>query len=423
MAARIDDLLVLDTAVSKTDLAKYLRDRETVLPSDFGGLGDGVADDRAAIQAAFDRAAADQKFAVIPPGTWNVSAGITLGGGARGLIMHGVIRYTGTAAATVLTLGDGGTTRNGEKHYAGLQVVRQTQSDWLDEADIGILVRNIDASVVELRLVSGFTIGLRTLGDGRGVEDSTFHLGRILNNRIGLDIHCATATAWNTSIRYYGGHFAIATGINPNLDRFGIRLSKADGAYSNHNRHVFDAPNFELRQLDPNVAIPFLNETSGSAIIGRALRMEACSPIVARHTELAERVREGQYGGGGDAGPRQWQFDPPQDLPGRHAGDGTGLPHAWRNGGEGVLHRLHGEGQVHQHGGEQQPFEGEGEAMAEQPLPTLAKRRGGAEGDQQIEADDGRRQHERQRHRGLDEAAAAETLIRDTRSFSSAGVF
>lgn len=195
MPARIDDLLVLDTAVSKTDLAKYLRDRETVLPADFGGLGDGVADDRVAIQAAFDRAAADQKFAVIPPGTWNVSAGVTLGGGARGLIMHGVIRYTGTAPATVLILGDGGTVRNGEKHYAGLQVVRQTQSDWLDEADIGILVRNIDASVVELRLVSGFTIGMRTLGDGRGVEDSTFHLGRILNNKIGLDIRCATAAA------------------------------------------------------------------------------------------------------------------------------------------------------------------------------------------------------------------------------------
>lgn len=268
--------------------AKYLRDRETVLPSDFGGLCDGVSDDRAAIQAAFDRAAADQKFAVIPPGTWNVSAGVTLGGGARGLIMHGVLRYTGSAAVTVLTLGDGGTVRNGEKHYAGLQVVRQTQSDWLDEADIGILVRNIDASVVELRLVSGFTIGMRTLGDGRGVEDSTFHLGRILNNRIGLDIHCATATAWNTSIRYYGGHFAIATGINSTIDRFGIRLSRADGAYNNHNRHVFDAPNFELRQLDPNVAIPFLNETSGSAIIARNMRMEACSPIAARHTAGAQ---------------------------------------------------------------------------------------------------------------------------------------
>ena len=84
MAARIDDLMVLGQNISKIDLAKYLRDREAVLPRDFGGLGDGAANDRAAIQACFDRAAADGKLAVIPTGTWNVDAGVTLGGGARG---------------------------------------------------------------------------------------------------------------------------------------------------------------------------------------------------------------------------------------------------------------------------------------------------------------------------------------------------
>ena len=36
------------------------------------------------------------------------------------------------------------------------------------------------------------------------------------------------------------------------------------------------------------MAIPFLNETNGSAIIGRLLRMEACSPIVARYTAGAQ---------------------------------------------------------------------------------------------------------------------------------------
>ena len=60
--------MVLNAAVSKTELAKYLRDREQTIPNDFGGLGDGVADDRAAVQACFDRAAADQKVAVIPLG-------------------------------------------------------------------------------------------------------------------------------------------------------------------------------------------------------------------------------------------------------------------------------------------------------------------------------------------------------------------
>ena len=290
MAARIDDLLVLGQNISKTDLAKYLRDREAVLPFDFGGLGDGAANDRAAIQACFDRAAADKKFAVIPPGTWRVDAGVVLGGGARGLIMQGIIQYTGAtnAPATVLTLGDGGTTRNGEKLYLGLQVTRQIQSDWVSENDIGILARNLDSSLLDLRLVSGFTIGLRTLGDGRGFEDSTLNLGRILNNRYGLDAHAATATAWNTSIRYYGGHFACGTGINPALDRFGVRFSRgAADAYNNHNRHVFDAPNFELRQLEPNIAIPFLNETNGTAIIARNMRMEGCSPFAARHTAAA----------------------------------------------------------------------------------------------------------------------------------------
>lgn len=117
---------------------------------------------------------------------------------------------------------------------------------WSNEANIGICVRNIDAFMVDVRLVSGFTQGIRSLGDGRGIEDSTFHLGRILNCKVGLDVRCATATAWNTYIRYYGGHFAVATGVNLAVDRFGAE----PGAYLNHNRHVFDAPNFELRQRD-----------------------------------------------------------------------------------------------------------------------------------------------------------------------------
>jgi hypothetical protein len=66
-----------------------------------------------------------------------------------------------------------------------------------------------------------------------------------------------------------------------------VRFSRQAGAYNNHNRHIFDGPNFELRQLDPNVAIPFLNETSGTAIIARGMRMEACSPLAARHIGAA----------------------------------------------------------------------------------------------------------------------------------------
>lgn len=39
LSARIDDLLVLNARLNKTDFDKYLRNREAMLPSDLGGLG------------------------------------------------------------------------------------------------------------------------------------------------------------------------------------------------------------------------------------------------------------------------------------------------------------------------------------------------------------------------------------------------
>ena len=69
---------------------------------------------------------------------------------------------------------------------------------------------------------------MRRQGDSRGVEDSTFTLGRIVNNRIGLDLWCATATAWNTSIRYQGGHFARATGTSAYHPDAAPHLGQAD---------------------------------------------------------------------------------------------------------------------------------------------------------------------------------------------------
>lgn len=90
-------------------------------------------------------------MAAIPKGIWSVAAGVVPGGAARGLIMHGVLRYTGTAPASVLTFGDGGAVRNGETLWTGLDVVRATQAGWSSEADIGILLRNFDASWIEVR--------------------------------------------------------------------------------------------------------------------------------------------------------------------------------------------------------------------------------------------------------------------------------
>ncbi|MGG5820501.1 phage tail fiber protein [Falsiroseomonas sp. HW251] len=262
---------------------------ERLSARDFGARGDNVSDDGPALQAAMNAAAASAKTLLLTEGSYRTLSPLTLPGAAAGLIMRGRIVYAGPAGQTALTIGDGGTARNANKIVTGLTVVRATQSDWSSEADIGVVLRNFDASVVEVREVTGFTIGLRTLGDGRGFEDSTLFMGRMLNNKIGLDIHTATAGAWNTSIRYYGGHFAVGSTVNVTQDRFGIRLSAEPGAYVAHNRHMFDAPNFELNARDkPITGIPFLCEVNSRAIIARALRMEGCTGPVARHTAGAQ---------------------------------------------------------------------------------------------------------------------------------------
>jgi hypothetical protein len=262
---------------------------EQLSARDFGATGDGVTEDGPALQAAMNAAGASGKALLIGEGTFRTAQPLTLPGAAAGLTMRGTILYAGPAGQAALTLGDGGTARNASKRHSGLSVIRDGIGDWLNEAEIGILLRNHDASLIEVRRVEGFTIGVRTLGDGRGFEDCTLVLGRIVNNRIGLDAHTLTAGAWNTSIRYYGGHFAVGSTVHVDKDRFGIRLSAAPGAYVAHNRHVFDGPNFELNaEGRPIAGIPFLCEVNSRAVIARGLRMEGCSGFVARHTAAAQ---------------------------------------------------------------------------------------------------------------------------------------
>jgi hypothetical protein len=261
---------------------------EALTARDFGAVGDGVADDGPALQAAMNAATVAGKLLIIGEGTHRTTMPLSLSGDAAGLTMRGSILYAGTWGQAALTIGSGGAARNATRRYTGLRVLRATQSDWSSESDVGIRLVNLDACHVEILQAEGFCIGIQTLGDERGFEDSTLHLGRIANNRYGLDIRTGTASGWNNSITYIGGHFANASSVNPTLPRFGVRFSCAAGAYDRHNAHNFVGPAFELqRQGTPGTvdAIPFLVDVADArAITARGIRMEQCSPYVARHT-------------------------------------------------------------------------------------------------------------------------------------------
>lgn len=273
-------------------VARTVEDKlgERLSARDFGAAGDGVTDDGPALQAAMNAAAASGKVLEIGEGSHRTTSPLTLPGAAAGLVMRGSILYAGPGGSAALTIGDGAATRNQGKSYQGLRVLRASLSDWLDERDIGVVLRNLDACSVSIARVEGFTIGIRTLGVELGFEDSTIHLGRIVNNRIGLDIRTATAEAWNNSVRYIGGHFANSAATHPSMDRFGVRFSCEAGAYNRHNAHLFLGPGFELQRGGGDTgypqrgAIPFLLEAGDErGIQALGVRMEQCSRYVARH--------------------------------------------------------------------------------------------------------------------------------------------
>ncbi|HYZ31013.1 MAG TPA: phage tail fiber protein [Crenalkalicoccus sp.] len=261
---------------------------ERISARDFGAVGNGATDDGPALQAAMNAAAAAARMLEIGEGTFRTTMPLTLPGAAAGLLMRGAILYDGPAGQAALTLGDGGAVDNQAKRYLGLAVLRNQQSDWSSEADIGIRLRNLDACVVQVVRAERFTIGVQVVGDARGSEDSDLHYGRLTDNAIGLDLRTLTASAWMNSLRHHGGHFACSSGTNPGRPRFGVRFSAEPGAYTLHNAHLFLGPAFELqRHGTPGTvdAIPFLVDVDDArGITALGIRMEQCSPFVARHT-------------------------------------------------------------------------------------------------------------------------------------------
>jgi hypothetical protein len=302
-AARADKLLGFDAMGNVSALARggsilaafpgavprSVEDKlgETLSARDFGAVGNGVADDGPALQAAMNAAAAAGKHLIIGEGTHRTTMPLLLGGAAAGLTMRGAILYAGGAGLPALTIGDGGAVRNAPSSTRGLRVVRATVSDWQNHGDIGLVLRNLDASSWRS---AGRGLHHRRPHDGRGARlrgqraasgphhQQPHRPRRALRHRRGLE-HL---------VRYHGGHFACASALHPNKDRFGVRFSAAPGPMWRTTATSSSARPSSCRAQPPIAGIPFLSEVSSRSVVAYAVRMEACSPFVARHTSNAQ---------------------------------------------------------------------------------------------------------------------------------------
>ncbi|MCC7427217.1 MAG: hypothetical protein IT557_09945 [Alphaproteobacteria bacterium] len=216
---------------------------DTISVKDFGAVGNGTTDDRAAIQAAFDSAAAGGKI-LIPEGSYLILATVTLPAAAD-LEMRGRLVYGGSVNEPALVIGAPGQSAR-YRRYHGLRVERSALSNWSNEASVGIRHYNaLNCNPIEILLADRFTIGYQMIAENAGVGVNTVYLGRLSDNKIGLDLRSQSAVGgYVNQNTFIGG--AVNSGGNPLSGRYGVRFSRSAGAYSGHNNNIFLGTNFEL---------------------------------------------------------------------------------------------------------------------------------------------------------------------------------
>jgi len=239
-------------AVTRTAQAKM---RETVSVKDFGAVGDGVADDTAAIQAAvtYAKTLTSPKL-VINNGTYLTSSTLTFD-----LPNYSTIEFIGeiVTATGLPAVRIGSSSAN----IFGLEVfglkVRRLSND-TSGGSTGVQLRNLAWSYVDVRKCIGFQDGVFCYGDqpNGGFSYNEVHLGFVHDNKRNLYLLGAGSGYCNEN-NFYGGSFNHST-TYPAVSTTNLEIAHFPANALNNNR--FYGPSFEDNSALATAAI--INGTS-----------------------------------------------------------------------------------------------------------------------------------------------------------------
>lgn len=212
------------------------------------GVADTSTDNTALLQAALSVAALTSTVLFVPTGTYRLDAPVTLPVSLGGLDMAPGASFLIGHDGVALDTQAGTTAKEFKKHT--IDVVKLVQSDWLSEGSIGFRATNFISSNLNVRRAQGFTIGLQLMGDGAsaGSAFNEITLGRLYNNKIGVDFKTSAANSYVNENTLYGGAIS-PYGVNVSLERMGIRFTQGTGGGTGHYNNVFIKPTFNLSSL------------------------------------------------------------------------------------------------------------------------------------------------------------------------------
>jgi hypothetical protein len=243
---------------------------------DYGATGNGSTDDKIAIQAAADAAAADSGNGgtlYFPPKTFYIASGITIESHVEGV--QAIINTDQNI--TAITLGDGSNYLRDKKIY--LPRVKDTSkvgTGW-SGASVGVKCVNLLECEIHTSCIENFSSGLLiTTSGAKGTAYNQFYLSLFDDNKIQLKLAPVDQDGWVNENTFYGGRFLFNDAEGTAVS--GTRNIQIE-TYAHASAHLCNNNRFYAPSLEGNVPEYHADIFGGWNYI-RDARWEATTPKV-----------------------------------------------------------------------------------------------------------------------------------------------